>query len=81
MQKTSRVRALRPAPGGPGTCSAQLSAMPSDKHAVCGPGLCEAAGDFEQLIARIDPEQLTSADRERLRDLLRQLSFLLKLGS
>jgi hypothetical protein len=81
MQKTSRGSTLRPVPGRLGKCSAQLGATRSDNHAVCRPGLCQAANDLVRLVTRLEPQQLTAPDRDRLSSLMRELCFLVKIGT
>jgi hypothetical protein len=58
------------------SCGSALKPAP-----VRGPGLVEAAFQFERFIARMDPEQLTASDRNLLRDLLQELSLLIELGT
>jgi hypothetical protein len=81
MRKTTCRWVQEPAFGDAFRCNPRLGAALFERHAECGPGLCVAADDFAQLIARVDPEQLTSTDLGRLRDLLEQLRLLLNAGS
>lgn len=81
MQNASCGRTPRPVPVRLGKCSAQLDATRSDNHVVRGPGVCEAANDLVRLVTRLEPQQLTAPDRDRLRSLMRELCFLVKIGT
>ncbi|MDQ6674855.1 MAG: hypothetical protein M3069_29645 [Chloroflexota bacterium] len=53
----------------------------SDSPAGAGSGLCEAIRNFERLVTGHDLKNLTPADLGRLRDLLHELSALVKQSS
>jgi hypothetical protein len=80
MHKKSHVRVLGVACGHLRQCRLQVHGTPSEHQGGCEPGLGEAAADFVQLLACIEPAQLTAADRDALRHLRRELSLLVELG-
>ncbi len=79
MANTTHVRGARPGAPDPGERNAPVDTRPLVTRGSGGSGLREAALQVDRLIARVDPRQLTAADRQCLRQLLDQLSSLARL--